>query len=493
MKERKSNLFRRITVLVLSIIAVLGLVFTTITYLANKHYQQAGMQLQNREVAGLIARFSSPYTGRNAISQQKADSVFHQAMVLCPNAEVYFLDTAGGVLAYRRDEKKVQQWKVPLGHIQQFIHSKGESYIKGEDPRDAGKPKIFSAAVVPAPGGALGYVYVILAGHKSQSVMAGLFKSQVTYFALIAIFTVILLSSLFSFFYLRRMQSNFQQMVGVLEQFEKGDYTARFPSRSNDEYALITQSFNKMADLLFNNIQQLTRSGQERKTFIATISHDLRTPLSIARGYTETLLLRPESGGITPDEQHHYAQLIYSKMLQIENMVKQLFEISKMDAIEFKPAKEPFIFSEIVQETVNASQGMAIYKNIDLKCMQCQNPDWVNADISMMERVIQNLLDNAIKNTPEGGSIQASLSADNKEMVFKIESTGTPITNDLLQWINDCMEDGNIYARRPVRSGLGLIIVKKILYLHRFPLHAYSGNNTNTFSFRMPVHSPILS
>jgi len=77
-----------------------------------------------------------------------------------------------------------------------------------------------------------------------------------------------------------------------------------------------------MAVLLSSTINKLTKSEQERNDFIATISHDLRTPLAIARGYTETLLLKREKGDDTPEEQVYYAQLIYSKMLQIENMVK---------------------------------------------------------------------------------------------------------------------------------------------------------------------------
>jgi K+-sensing histidine kinase KdpD len=244
-----------------------------------------------------------------------------------------------------------------------------------------------------------------------------------------------------------------------------------------------------MADLLSSAISELTRSEQERKNFIAIISHDLRTPLSIARGYTETLLLKREKGGITQEEQDEYAQLIYNKLLQIENMVKELFELSKMDAVEFKPQAEPFVLSEIVQEAINAFQHHAQERNISLKCTQCLYHVWINADISMMERVVQNLVDNALKSTPDGGSIKTYLAVEGAELIFTIENEGPPLPHDLLHWINEYKEDEALSDRRPQKLGLGLVIVQKILHLHSTSLKAHTNNNTNIFTFHMPIHT----
>jgi len=120
-----------------------------------------------------------------------------------------------------------------------------------------------------------------------------------------------------------------------------------------------------MADLLSATINSLTKSEQERKDFIANISHYLRTPLSIARGYTETLLIKNEGQEISGQQRQEYVNLILNKIHQVEIMVKQLFELSKMEAEEFKPNKEPFVISEIVQETINTSQLIAKEKNVN--------------------------------------------------------------------------------------------------------------------------------
>ncbi len=246
-----------------------------------------------------------------------------------------------------------------------------------------------------------------------------------------------------------------------------------------------------MADLLSSTINRLTRSEQERKVFIANISHDLRTPLSIARGYAETLLLKKESQEISGQQRQEFVNLILHKIQQVEKMVKQLFEISKMEAAEFKPQKEPFVISEIVQEIVNTFQLIAEEKKLSLKCTECQYHVWVSADIGLMERAIQNLVDNAIKSSPEGGYIQVSNIVDNKDLVFQIENSGTPLTEDMLQWINHYSDEDNPFNNRPAKSGLGLLIVQKILHMHGSSLKAYTKNNLiNVFSFRMAIIDP---
>lgn len=488
MKRQKLTIFRRFAIVIFSLIAVLGLLFIIITYLATTTYHQASTQLLNKDVATHVAEFTSAFTA-SGINKKKADSVFKNAMVLNPNVEVYFLDTGGRVIYFHADEKEIKERSIELLPIKKYIAVKGEQYIKGIDPKDPAHPKIFSAAEVRGAGKSMGYIYIILGSKKSENIMDLLFGSHILSLAIKALIVIILLSFIFSFLYLRRIRKNFQQMISVLERFENGDYDARFAQKRQDELEPVTHAFNKMADMLSSAISKLKKSEQERKNFIAIISHDLRTPLSIARGYTETLLLKKDKGDITEEEQEHYSQLIYNKMLQIENMVKELFELSKMEAVEFKPEKEPFVLSEIVQEAVNTFQLIASEKKINLKCTQCLYHVWINADISMMERVVQNLIDNALKSTPEAGSIQTSISVDNNVLVFKIENNGPPLPDDLLQWINGFREEDGLLDKRPQKLGLGLVIVQKILHLHDTSLKASTQNDRNIFTFRVPVYN----
>ena len=111
-------------------------------------------------------------------------------------------------------------------------------------------------------------------------------------FAIIAFCIIIVLSVALSILYVNRLQRSFKKIIAVLNEYMKGDLNVRFKMNEKDEFAPITDSFNKLATLLSYNIDKLKQTEQERKNFIATISHDLRTPFSVAKGYTETALTK---------------------------------------------------------------------------------------------------------------------------------------------------------------------------------------------------------
>ncbi len=483
MKTRKFTIFRNISILVFALISLLCLFFVVVTYLATKNFHEASMQLLNKDVAAHIAKFTSPYTN-DGINTRKADSVFKDAMVISPSAEVYFLDTAGYVIAYHPNDKKVQVKLLPLANIRELIEAKGEKYIKGPDPRDPENPKIFSAAEVTSNEKKLGYIFVILGSNKNISNMlySSFFGSL-----LIKVFCVILIISIiFSLIYLRQIRKSFNGMIAVLERFQNGDLQARFDVNENEELTPVTDAFNKMADLLAYNIDRLTKSEKERKDFITNISHDLRTPLSIARGYTETLLMKNETH-LAAGQQEAFLQMVQRKLKQVEHMVQQLFDLSKMESAEFIPKKEPFIFSEIVHEIIYASSAGASEKNIQLDSSQCESTCWIQADVGMMERVVQNLLINAINYTEGGGIIKVSLSEEAPSLVFKIDNSGVALSGELITWINSSVKE-NESLSRPPSSGIGLMIVKKVLVLHNFPVMAVADNQKgNSFTITIPV------
>lgn len=487
MKTKNLSIFTRISILVFSLITALCLLFIALTYLSTNRFHQASTQLLNKDVAAHIAEFTSPFNS-NGINKRKADSVFHDAMVLSPSAEVYFLDTSGKVIAFHANEKEVKQWNLPLENIRKLITSKGSIYIKGTDPRDPENDKIFSAAEVKSTSENLGYIYVILGSNEKVTGM--LYNGYLGNLLAKAICVIIVLSIILSFIYLNRLQKNYNHVVHVLQRFESGDLEARFKLQEQHELTPITQAFNKMADLLLYNINRLTKSEKERKDFITHISHDLKTPLAIARGYTETLFLKRADKELSNEEMELCLQMILTKIQQTDTMVNQLFELSRVESVEFKAAKEPFVLSEIVQETVNVFQLLSSQKKVTLKCTQCQYHVWVNADVSMMERVIQNLVDNAVNNTPENGTVSVSLAVDKNTLIFRIQNTGSPLPHELLQWINNSKEENILDANWSSRSGIGFRIIKKILQLHNSTLIAYTENDSgNIFTFSLPIYN----
>jgi signal transduction histidine kinase len=113
----------------------------------------------------------------------------------------------------------------------------------------------------------------------------------------------------------------------------------------------------------------------------------------------------------------------------------------------------------------------------------------VNADVKMMERVIQNLVENAVKNTPEGGSIVIELQRRDNELNVVFQNTGKPLPQELVHWINSQTEN-NTHTRPPGNTGLGLAIVKRVLELHHLGLTVQTQTGPgNHFSFSMPLYN----
>jgi signal transduction histidine kinase len=423
---------RRIYLVVFLLIVVLGLLFTGITYLATTNFYETSTQLLNKDVAAHIARFTSPY-GREGFDRRKADSVFYDAMVISPSAEVYFLDTTGRVIYFHGEPGEIKEPQVELEPIRRYLASAGQRHVVDVDPRDPAMRKIFSVAEVEEAeaGRRLGYIYVILGSQQYRSVTQMLFNSRITPMVMGAVMLLLAVSLLITVYYIQRMRER-------------------------------------------DNIRRLTASEKERRDFMVNISHDLRTPLAIARGYTETLLLK--KGELTPEEERNFGDLALAKLRQVEKMVNQLFELSKMESASFEAHREPFVFSEMMQEVVHA---LGAGERIELT--NGEDGSWIEADVSMMERVVQNLVVNALAYTPEGKAITIRLIREVGVLVFMISNQGAALPADLVAWLNG----GPV---RPVAPAIGLSIVRRILLLHGFEWKVEVAGELNVFTIRMQVY-----
>ena len=483
MKTRSTGIFSRIGFFIFIAITALSILFVVVTYTATTEYYQASTQLLNKDIAEHIAKFSAPFNN-GGIDRKKADSVFYNTMIISPNTEVYFLDTTGMVKYYHAPDSLIKERKVPLANIETYLNDPLHE-IKNLDPRDPETPKIFSAAEVRVGENKIGYIYVILVSRESRNVAELVFKSRVGGWATKVFFIVIIITLIFSVFYTSRLQRRFNRVIAVLDRFKEGDLNVRFDTTNKDEFSPIAEAFNKMVALLDDNFNRLKMVETERKTFLANISHDLRTPLAVARGYTETLLM-------TPDEyskaQQGQMDMILSKIMQVEKLVLQLFELSRMESVDFTPVMEPFVFSEILQETIRGIELQAKPKNINVICNNCEDGAFISADIGMMERVIQNLLENALKYTPEGGYIAITLSREAGKLLVTIANNGKALPDQIYTWVNNSIEAETI--NRPAGTGLGLALVKRILQLHGFSFAVNRTNdNENSFVFGITIYT----
>ena len=240
---------------------------------------------------------------------------------------------------------------------------------------------------------------------------------------------------------------------------------------------LVTLLYLHRMRLRFDELVNMMGKRFREGDFMVNLSHDLRTPLAVARGYGETLLLKKEE--LSGAQVHEYTELVVEKIRQVEGVVNQLFELAKIESPNFEPHREPFLFSEMMGEVLRAVGAGERVEQVGV-----EQGSWVEADVAMMERVVQNLVVNALEYTPAGGRIAISLAREGGELVFRIENDGADLPQDLMDWINVPGVEGG----RPVRPAVGLAIVRKVLSLHGYQWRAQSEGGINRFEVRMDVY-----
>ena len=248
-------------------------------------------------------------------------------------------------------------------------------------------------------------------------------------------------------------------------------------------------TFNNMTDTILSDIEKIKSVDQLRQELIANISHDLRTPLAVVQGYIETLHMK--NAQLSLKEQQEYLNIISSGGDRLAKLISQLFEYSKLESNQIQPKKEPFLISELANDINRNYSILAKNKNIDLKLSMDDNIPLVFADISLVERAVQNLMDNAIKFTPEFGEIIIKVKALETGVEVVVQDSGPGIDKESQVLIFERFRQTRI-GREKEGAGLGLAIVKKILDIHDSKITVLSNPNSGTkFSFELPIYNVI--
>ena len=361
--------------------------------------------------------------------------------------------------------------------------------ILGDDPRHASRQKVFSVAPVRTPD-LQGYIYVILASEEYDSAAQMVFGSYVLrlstglgVFALLFVVVVALVSFHLLTRRLRRLSED-------MDQFRRGkgrppvlseEPGVGYRGDEGDEIDRLAESFVRMSRVIDEQVEKLERTDAHRRELVANVSHDLRTPLASLHGYLETVALKgPE---LSDEERQKYLTVALRNSERIRKLVAELFELAKLDAHEILPELESFSLPELVQDF----QLSAEEKGVQLRARVSERVPFVRADIRLIERVLQNLTENALRYTPEGGLVEISLRHEEGRVRVAIHDSGCGIPADELPHIFER------FRRVPQKggeekagSGLGLAISKRILELHESMIEASSRlDEGTTFTFHL--------
>ncbi|MBI5213565.1 MAG: HAMP domain-containing protein [Nitrospirae bacterium] len=240
------------------------------------------------------------------------------------------------------------------------------------------------------------------------------------------------------------------------------------------------------AVFVFHDITELKRLEDIRKDFVANVSHELRTPISSIKGYAETLL----DGKVdSEDNVKEFLGIIYQDSNRLANLIDDLLDLSKIESGKMKMEFEPLEILPIVNRCVNVLEKSAKDKSLPIKLDIPPDLPKVLGDHKRLSQVFLNLLDNAIKYTPEGGSITASIVSKEKVVQVDISDTGIGIPEkDLPRIFERFYRVDKARSRELGGTGLGLSIVKHIVQAHNGQVWVQSTlGQGSTFSFTIPI------
>ena len=479
MKKLFGTLFWKVFLIFLLILIVVTAVYMYISVYTAEMYFQETRQKLDYDVAKHIASDNVCFVG-DSVNREVLENVFHNIMVINPSIEVYLLNPSGKILTYYAPNGVIKLKIVPLKPINKFINSVDHRFLMGVDPKKPESEKAFSAAKVFEEGRLKGYIYVILGGEELENASQMVFGSYILRLGVRSMTIALIAAVLAGFLAIRYLTRNIRQIINVVREFQRGNLKARIKGQRKGELSEFSNAFNEMADTIVANIDQVKKADSLRRELIANVSHDLRTPISIVRGYVETALIREDK--LSTEERRKYLETILSSTDRLLKLVEELFELSKLEANDKILQLERISFAELLQDVHQKNMLLAQSKNIEMKLHLCDFCPLVNADVSMMEKVFQNLIDNAIKFTPEGGYINLSVNnIFDQEILIEIADSGYGIPEDQVPYIFDkYYQIKRVSENTNNGTGLGLAIVKRIIDLHNFKIYVQSSVNKGT-------------
>lgn len=414
--------------------------------------------------------------------------LFSQLMLVNPSVEVYLLDTEGKIVGNAAPEGRIRRQQVDLAPIRQLLIDQPLP-ILGDDPRSVDGRKVFSAAPLQVDGKAAGYLYVVLLGEAHDRYAERGATSAALNTALLSIGLVALLcliAGLTAFNLITRPLRRLTETVSRLDIDGAPQSVVSAPvdkSADPDEIAVLDAAFRQMQNRLGEQWRSLTRQDQERRELVANISHDLRTPLASLHGYLETLSLKDAT--LSPEERRRYLGIALDQSRKVGGLAQSLLELVRLEHGFVQPVPERFSLLDLVQDIFQKFELTAEARQVELKAHFVPNLPTVCADLGLIERVLTNLVDNALRHTPKGGELEFDLQPHGARVEVTVSDTGPGIAPELREGL--FLRPFNIGgARRD--GGLGLRIVHRILQLHgrEIQLLDVAGRGA-TFRFSLPT------
>ena len=490
------RLHYKLSAALLLIVLLLGAAFYRVDRYSVRTYYEELSQRLNASLAMYVVN-EEPLIRGGIVNREALSTLASRAMVINPTAEIYLLAPDGRILGHALPPEEVAVERVDLTPIKALLAGTRPLPIKGINPREPDTQKVFSVFPVADPVSGdttAGYLYVVLGGSQYEAVaaqVAGSDKQRVVAASIVLMVVGAFAAGVLLFSFLTR---RLRRLTTDVTTFTDGQFDAAAmiePTRQpGDEIDRLRNACYSMASTIRRQLTTLEEDDRLRRELVTNISHDLRTPLASMQGYIETLIIKDEV--IDPQARLEYLEVARKHATHLGRLIQDLFELAMLDANRVSPVFEEFALLELIYDVVQEFELQAEQADVRLQVDSPETAVFIRADISLIQRVLENLVGNALKFTPAGGLVSISVRPTAAAVAISVSDTGPGIAAEVIPHIFDRFYRADVEPGRNNNGsmGLGLAIARRILELHGSEIHVTSEERHGTrFDFNLPLEA----
>ena len=288
----------------------------------------------------------------------------------------------------------------------------------------------------------------------------------------------------FAYFFSEALTTRLTNVCLTAESIARGELTARASTDGSDEVAELARTFNQMAAQLESAAKQQRELEEMRRDLIAWVSHDLRTPLTSVRAMVEAL-----ADGMVDDPAtaQRYLRTAKRDIASLSILIDDLFQMAQIDAGGLKLNRAPSSLPDLISDTIESFSERAKQHGVAVNGSAANDIDVANIDAQLIARVIANLVDNAIRHTPSGGSVNVIATRSKEGVSVEVRDTGEGLKSEDLPHLFDQFYRGEKSRSRATGgAGLGLAISKGIIEAHGGKIGVENLDRGARFFFTIP-------
>jgi len=476
----------------LLVFLLFGVVMTAaLLYVMQVSHQQFHLEFDqtvNRDLARQYVASNFLLTDRRLTASTLHEGIKKLAAAN-PEIDVYLLDDSGSIVASSVPESDRRKARVDMQPIREFVAGVAPP-ILADNPRQAGSKDVFSAAPFHVADCPADYLYLILGRTEDAPGASRLRNTFAVREGAGVIMLAAGLSVALSLFFLRLLTRKLSVLEQTMARFESpsagpGGVAPR--QRGGDEIDRLEILFGDLAARIEAQMAQLQSVDAARREMLANLSHDLRTPITTLLAHLESLQM--DESPLSQPERREYVAVAMRQGKRVAQLVEQLLEAAKLEARQIVANPEPFPIGELLQDVAQKFALVARERGVAVEVDAAAATTMVTGDFALLERVLDNLIDNALRHTPTGGRVTVQSEVQGERVRVSVTDTGSGLTREEAERAFERFYRGDPgRSSSSGQSGLGLAIVKSILELHGSDIAVNSQPGRGaSFHFELPI------